>query len=727
MASLGALAPRSKSQIRIDGLTNEAVPSRCSGNSQILAETESRADSPRYDHRGGRCWILSVFCLVFLLPTLHSNSLAQSCLVDEIRPVGVGGAARYGFAVTRSENLLVVGAPGSGAIAPGAGAVYVFTKSGSEWVSSSILFADDLAAGDQSGSALAIEGTTLVVGLRGDDLLGVDSGSVRVFEFSGFSWDEVATLSDPDGGAFDEFGASIAISGDVIVVGSPFDIDLAGNEVGSASVFRRVAGAWTHEAKLFSSIGDQGDSFGTAVAISGDRIAVGAPESNQAFLDAGSVVLFENLGGDWRESHQLTSSAAVGGELLGTSLAMTSNLILAGAPFSSSIQPDAGAVIPFRRDGNAWEEASAIVSPTPGPNQFFGSSLDLEGSEAVIGEPFASIGGAFAAGAAHRFFDDGSVFSTLDTVTSALPVVGSLLGGSVSIYDGEIITGAFLDNTFGFGSGTVHRFVVGGTDCDLDGTPDLCQFATGALTDCDGNNIPDECELLSGGATDCDGNGVIDLCDLLAGAEDCDLNGEIDSCEIALEDCNGNDLLDACESDCNANGAPDDCDITSGSVPDCNSNGNPDDCDIFFGLSTDCDGNFIPDECDLMSGVAGDCNGNGLSDACDLLTGTSEDLDMNGVPDECGTRFIRADLNEDLMVNLADGILLLQYVSGIGMELECRLLADANNDDHIDVADGVFVISFSIGAGPPPSAPFPDCGFDPRVEVLDCQIPPVCP
>ena len=128
-----------------------------------------------------------------------------------------------------------------------------------------------------------------------------------------------------------------------------------------------------------------------------------------------------------------------------------------------------------------------------------------------------------------------------------------------------------------------------------------------------------------------------------------------------------------------------------------------------------------------MSGVAGDCNGNGLSDACDLLTGTSEDLDMNGVPDECGTRFIRADLNEDLMVNLADGILLLQYVSGIGMELECRLLADANNDDHIDVADGVFVISFSIGAGPPPSAPFPDCGFDPRVEVLDCQIPPVCP
>ncbi len=727
MASRGAPAPQLKRPFEIDRLTNDAIASRSSANFQIHVEPESRGESRCVDRRGKRCSMLSILLLALLLPALHSNSFAQWCLTDQIRPTGVGGGARYGFAVTRSEDVLVVGAPGSGVIAPGAGAVYVFTRSGSEWISSSILFADDLAAGDQSGSALAIEGTTLVVGLRGDDLLGVDSGSVRVFEFSGFSWDEVATLSDPDGGAFDEFGASVAISGDVIVVGSPFDIDLAGNEVGSASVFRRVAGVWTHEAKLASSVGDQGDAFGTAVAISGDRIAVGAPESNQGFLDAGSVVVFANVGDDWRETHQLTSATAVGGELLGTSLAMTPNLILAGAPFSSSSEPDAGAVIPFRRDGNAWEEAPVIVSPSPGPNQFFGSSLALEGNEAVIGEPFATAGGAFAAGAAHRFFDDGSIFSVIDTVTASVPVVGSLLGGSVSIYDGEIIAGAFLDNTFGFGSGTVHRFVVGGTDCDLDGTPDLCQFATGALTDCDGNNIPDECELISGAATDCDGNGVIDLCDLLAGAEDCDLNGEIDICEIALEDCNGNGLLDACESDCNANGAPDDCDISSGSVPDCNSNGNPDDCDIFFGLSTDCDGNFIPDECDLVTGVAEDCNRNGLADACDLLSGTSEDLDMNGIPDECGTRFIRADLNEDLMVNLADGILLLQYISGVGMEPECLLVADANNDDFIDVADGVFVIYFSIGAGPRPSAPFPDCGFDPRVEVLDCETPPVCP
>lgn len=127
---------------------------------------------------------------------------------------------------------------------------------------------------------------------------------------------------------------------------------------------------------------------------------------------------------------------------------------------------------------------------------------------------------------------------------------------------------------------------------------------------------------------DCNANGVPDDCDISNGTSNDDNgNGIPDECEFP--DCNGNgvddndDIANGTSLDCNGNGTPDECETGN----DCNGNGNPDDCDIADGTSEDCNANGTPDECETF----GDCNGNGVPDECENL----QDWDGNGVPDAC--------------------------------------------------------------------------------------------
>lgn len=133
-------------------------------------------------------------------------------------------------------------------------------------------------------------------------------------------------------------------------------------------------------------------------------------------------------------------------------------------------------------------------------------------------------------------------------------------------------------------------------------------------------------------STDCNANGLPDGCEVSGGSvPDCDFNGIPDACDIAAgtNDCDGNGVPDTCDlmsgtaTDCDSDGVPDSCQI------DCNANGIPDTCDLSSGTSADCDADLVPDECSI------DCNVNGIPDLCDISGGTSLDLNNNDVPDEC--------------------------------------------------------------------------------------------
>src|SRR5262249_54878111 len=157
--------------------------------------------------------------------------------------------------------------------------------------------ADDGAEDDQFGLSVAISGDTVVVGAPDDDIgANFGQGSAYVFTRSGAVWTLQQKLTSNDGEAFDLFGFAVALSGDTLVVGAELD-NIGGNVgnlgQGSAYVFARSGTVWTERQKLIADDGEAVDSLGYAVAISGNTVVVGAPlDDIDANRDQGSAYVF---------------------------------------------------------------------------------------------------------------------------------------------------------------------------------------------------------------------------------------------------------------------------------------------------------------------------------------------------------------------------------------------------------------------------------------------------
>ncbi|MCI5139717.1 MAG: hypothetical protein D3922_15200, partial [Candidatus Electrothrix sp. AR1] len=142
------------------------------------------------------------------------------------------------------------------------------------------LLADDGAANDDFGLSVSVSGDTSVIGALGDDDNGSSSGSAYVFTRTYTGWTQAAKLTPDDGAAYDSFGSSVSVSGDIAVIGAFGDGD-NGSSSGSAYVFTRTDTGWTQAAKLTPDDGAADDYFGSSVSVSGDIAVIGAPNANE--------------------------------------------------------------------------------------------------------------------------------------------------------------------------------------------------------------------------------------------------------------------------------------------------------------------------------------------------------------------------------------------------------------------------------------------------------------
>jgi hypothetical protein len=264
--------------------------------------------------------------------------------------------------VAISGNTIVVGAaqPANG----GPGAIYVFQGSAgnNKWPEIAKLTASDSAGYDHFGASVAISNDIIVVGAHWDDDDGDGSGSVYVFRDSSADWIEVAKLTASSGSARDHFGLSVAISGTTIVVGAPGDDD-KGDGSGSVYVFHDSSGSndWSEVAKLTASDGAAGEDFGISVAISGSAIVVGAYQFDTNSTKAGCAYIFRdaNGNGDWSETVKVTASDGVADDYFGISVAASGEIIAVGAYGDD----DGG-----ERSGSAYiYEPLETPAPTPEP------------------------------------------------------------------------------------------------------------------------------------------------------------------------------------------------------------------------------------------------------------------------------------------------------------------------------------------------------------------------
>jgi hypothetical protein len=328
-------------------------------------------------------------------------------------------------AVSSDGTTAVVGAESK---ASSAGAVYVFTRSGSVWTQQQKLTASDSAAGIRLGSSagLSADGNTLIAGARGN---GVGAGAAYVFTRSGSVWSQQQKLTASDAAAGDYFGSAVAMSGDgaTAVAGAP----AKASSTGAVYVYSRSGSVWTQQQKLTASDGATGDSFGTSVATSSDGSTTLAGASGKAGY-TGAAYAFTRSGVVWTQQAKLTASNGVAADAFGGHVALSSNGSVAFLSASGKLD-NTGAIYQFTRSGSVWTQATETTSTDDADGDTVGSSISTTGTGGVAF--VGADGDEKYTGAAYVFVADvGPIIS------SFAPNAGKV-GASVTV-TGERFTGA---------------------------------------------------------------------------------------------------------------------------------------------------------------------------------------------------------------------------------------------------------------------------------------------
>ena len=235
----------------------------------------------------------------------------------------------FGGAVALKGDTLVVGAPGKDdALVPGD--VFVFQGAGASWSPKAHFSIAGLTGSDSYGSILDFDGNTIAVGAFGQEN---SKGAVYLYSRPAAGWSDKsydAMLMADDAAAKDFFGGSVAVDGDMVLVGSNGDDD-KGSKSGSAYLFKQSGNSWTQQLKLTASDGMAADNFGYAVDISGSTLVIGASNFSDGASD--SVYIFTRSGTGWTERGEITDPDNKDGSKFGSSVAIdsTATTVLVGA------------------------------------------------------------------------------------------------------------------------------------------------------------------------------------------------------------------------------------------------------------------------------------------------------------------------------------------------------------------------------------------------------------
>lgn len=285
----------------------------------------------------------------------------------KLHPANAAAGDLFGYGVDVDGNLLVVGAPEAGL----GGRTYIFSRVGSVWSQQAALNSVPVVTDSRAGETVAIDGQLVAIGApeRG-------GGAVFIHErqLDG-TWTQVDTLVPPDVGEADRFGGAVALSGSTLVVGSARH-DGGGGDSGAVYVFERESdGSWSQQAKILPIGGAAGDLFGQSVAIDQNTIVAGARGDDTGGSGAGSAFVFTRSGSTWSQQAELTGDGA--GSLAGSAVGVDGDRLAVGASGSGSVQiyevvPD-GFELVERIEGQVlfgsrlslWSEILAVATDSP--------------------------------------------------------------------------------------------------------------------------------------------------------------------------------------------------------------------------------------------------------------------------------------------------------------------------------------------------------------------------
>jgi len=451
---------------------------------------------------------------------------------------GSGAGDNFGSSVAVSGNTVVIGATGEDSSTTGvnstpdegasnSGAAYVFLRSGTTWTQQAYLKAGQVTGGDQFGISVAVSGNTVVVGADGEDSStnqvnstpdesGDATGAAYVFVRNGTTWSQEAYLKASQVKNDDCFGASVAVSGDTVVVGAYLEDssttgvnstpDQDASNIGAAYVFIRSGTTWSQQAYLKASQVTDDDHFGASVAVNGDTVVVGASGEdssttgvnhtpNESRTNAGAAYVFVRTGSIWTQQAYLKAHQVSDFDNFGCSVAVSGDTVAVGAsgedssttgvnPLPDEGASESGAAFVFVRSGTTWRQQAHLKASHVSPFDKFGASVAVSGDTVVVGaygEDSSTTGvnrkpdeNANAAGAAYVFGRNGATWTQQAYLKASQVSKADVFGNAVAVSGNTVIVGANCEDSSTSGvnrapdesaedSGAAYVFVRGGT------------------------------------------------------------------------------------------------------------------------------------------------------------------------------------------------------------------------------------------------------------------------
>ena len=408
----------------------------------------------------------------------NTNSWSQS---QKLTASDLRSNDYFGYSVSLSGDRALIGSYGDNGRK---GSAYIFDldSNSNNWLESQKLIASDGASNDYFGYSVSLSGDRALIGAYGDTRR---KGSAYIFdlESNANDWLETQKLIASDGADEDDFGYSVSLSGDRVLIGARGDDDLD-SDSGAAYVFDYIidsntnASIWMETQKLISDAANAYEqSFGSAVSLSGDRALIGAKKhrhpGNVNFYEEGSAYLFklDTNTNTWSKKEDLIANDAFAGDEFGTSVSLSDDWAMIGAPLKSDTGYYSGSAYVFESIdspfGIIWQQTQKLL-PTEGASyESFGYSVSLSGDRALIGayhdgfflEGTSTFSSAYS-GSAYIFdFDNNTKSWTLSQKFTPDDVEADTeFGKSVSLSGDRALIGAHKDGEISSEGGAAYIF-----------------------------------------------------------------------------------------------------------------------------------------------------------------------------------------------------------------------------------------------------------------------------
>ena len=360
-----------------------------------------------------------------------------------LRAAQPSSSSAFGHAVALSGDVAMIAQPFAFATAGiDAGIVHAYTvDDAGEFGPGTAFDSGNGPANDFFGRSVAIDGDTAVVGAELDNTsAAANAGAAYVFVRDGAAWTLQATLNAPLGARGAWFGSALAIDDDTLVVG---ERAAASALAGAAYVYRRQGDVWNLQQRLQANSVDAYGMFGTAVALQGDRMLIGAPGVGPNLY--GRAYVFEHVADVWQQMAVLQAADETATNRFGNAVALDGDTVLIGAALADSPgKADAGAGYVFELDSGQWQQRARLAAADAEAGDLFGSSVALRGEEALLGALSAGPVGQ-RSGAAYLFRRSGGAWTQQQRLSVASAADGASVGREVALGPHLLVVGATRD------------------------------------------------------------------------------------------------------------------------------------------------------------------------------------------------------------------------------------------------------------------------------------------